>query len=162
MVYIRFIADSGFLSRGIRVRTDGKPSHVEYVLTDNIGNPVSTFGARLSGGITLRPPDYCKPSWEEWYTFEGIEPSFNQALKFNGRKYDWRDIAALFVGWHPSSYNPETAICSVLVGYSNCLAWAAGEAPPLINPNVPTWQMTTQLLYGAVTKMVRKVTLNAH
>ena len=67
------------------------------------------------------------------------------------------DIVYLLCGWHPGSYNPMKGICSIAVGYSNRMAWGNNEAPALINPNVPTWQMTPQLLYGAVTQMIQKV-----
>jgi hypothetical protein len=150
MICIRFIADRSVLSRAIRSRTDGQASHVEYVLPEHR----VTFGARLEGGITHRPLDYCKPTWEEWYTFPGIEASYWEAVEFSGRKYDWKDIAALAVSWHSSFYDPERAICSCLVGYSNRLAYARGKAPLLLNLNLPTWQMTPQLLYGAVTDPV--------
>lgn len=158
MICIRFIADHSFISRAIGFRTEGKPSHVEYVMVNDVtGQPVSTFGARLQGGITHRPYDYCKPSWEEWYTFPGIEASYEQAVSLEGRKYDWKDICALLFGWHPQGYDPMQGICSILVGYSNRMAWGAGLAPPLINPNVPTWEMTPELVYGAVTDIIRKV-----
>lgn len=160
MIYIRFIADSGFISRSIGLRTEGRPSHVEYIITDNAGYAVNTFGARFKGGITHRAYDYCKPVFEEWYSFPGIEASYKHALLLKGRKYDWGDIVALLVGWHPDYYDPQRGICSGLVGYSNRMAWAAGEAPAFINPNVPTWELTPQLLYGACgswTQMVKKV-----
>jgi hypothetical protein len=156
-VYIRFIADRGLISRAIGFRTEGKPSHVEFVVTDDAGIPTSTFGARFKGGITHRPYSYCKPSWEEFYTFAGINASYEEALTLEGRAYDWKDILELLVGWHPRGYDPQEAICSVLVGYSNRRAWARGRAPALINPQVDTWSMTPQLLYGAVTNMVRKI-----
>lgn len=157
MTYVRFIADRSFISRAIGFRTIGKPSHVEYVTTNGAGNPLSTFGARFSGGITHRPYNYCKPTWEEWYTFPGIEESYAEATKLAGRKYDWKDIIELLIGWHPGLYDPLRAICSVLVGYSNRQAWAAGHAPALLNPNLSTWQMTPELVYAACTQMVRKV-----
>ena len=153
-IYIRFIADDSFVSRAIGWRTEGKPSHVEYVRITDSGM-VSTFGARLVGGVRYRPLDYCKPTFEEWYTFEGIEASFEEATGFYGHKYDWADIIELATGIYPRSYDPNRAICSILVGYSNRMAWAAGKAPALINPNVPTRQMTPQLLYGAVTEQVK-------
>ncbi len=155
MIAVRFIADNSWESRGIRLRTLGNCSHVEYVDTEK-GN-YRTFGARLKGGICHRPYDYCNPTWEEWYSFEGIEASYAEALKSDGRKYDFRDILDLLVGWHPAEYDPQRAICSVLVGYSNRLAWADGKAPALVNPNLPTSMMTPALLYGCVTQMVKKV-----
>src|ERR1700722_18101453 len=154
--YVRFIADGSIISRGIGLRTEGKPSHVEYVITYPSGEPYGTFGARFAGGVSYRPYGYCDPTWEEWYTFPGIEASYTEALQMAGRKYDWRDIMELLVGWHPKGfdYDPQRAVCDNLVGYSNRRAWALGKAPALINPNVPTWQMTPQLLYGAVTQQV--------
>lgn len=158
MIVIRFIADRSLLSRAIRFRTEGSPSHVEYLFVrDADSTPTTTFGARLAGGVCHRPYDYCTPTWEEWYAFEGIEASYEAALAFEGRKYDWKDIAALAVDWHPAYYDPQRAICSCLVGYSNRLAWAAGKAPALLNENMPTWQFTPQIVYGAVTEMIRKV-----
>jgi hypothetical protein len=150
MILLRFISSRSFVSKAIQVRTDGQVSHVEYLDTSTM----ITFGARLQGGVTHRPYNYIKPDWEELYTFEGIEASYKEALFFNGRKYDWKDIASLAVGWHPGGYDPEEAVCSCLAGYSNRLAWANGTAPALLNPNLPTWEMTPQILYGAVTKQV--------
>ena len=153
-VFIRFIADRSLLSRAIGWRTEGRPSHVEYVIYEN--GSWYTFGSRLSGGVRSRSMDYCNPSFEEWYTFDGIEESCRQAFEFWGRKYDWADIIELATGLYPAFYSPQRAICSVLVGYSNRMAWAAGKIEkPLINPNVPTRQMTPQLLYGAVTNQVK-------
>ena len=157
MIYIRFIADRGFISRAISFRTDGKPSHVEYITTDDIGHPMGTFGGRRIGGVTHRPYGYCNPSFEEWYTFQGIEASYAEALKLDGRKYNSKDIANLLFDIFPESFDPMKLVCDQVVGYSNRMAWAQGLAPALINPNVPTEQMTPALLYGAVTEMVRKV-----
>jgi hypothetical protein len=153
-VFIRFIADRGPISRAIGFRTLGKPSHVEYVLTYASGEPYGTFGSRLVGGISYRPYDYCKPTWEEWYTFPGIEASYTESLEMQGRKYDWKDICELLIGWHPKGYDPVIEICSVCVGYGNRRAWAKGTSPPLINPSVPTWEITPTLLYGAVTQQI--------
>lgn len=152
MICIRFIADRGLVSRAIRSRTDGQASHVEYVLPEQ----QMTFGARMDGGVDFRPLNYCKPSWEEWYTFDGVEASYAAAVDIRGHGYDWRDILALAVSWHPSYYDPQRAICSCLVGYSNRVAWARGLAPALLNPNLPTWQMTPQLLYGAVSNEITR------
>jgi hypothetical protein len=156
-IFIRFIADGSFVSRAIGWRTDGRPSHVEYLITDTSGHPVRTFGARLSGGITHRPYDYCKPTFEEWYSFPGIESSYSEALKLDGRKYNWVDILCLLFGIFPKSFDPERLVCDQLVGYSNRMSWANGLSGVLINPNVPTEEMTPELLYGAVTIMVKKV-----
>jgi hypothetical protein len=152
MILIRFTADHSFVSQSILWRTDGVVSHVEYLIVDRDLRPESTFGARLNGGICHRP--YTQSFWEQWYSFDGIDESYSEALRFDGRKYDWRDIVQLLVGRHPNYYDPTRAICSILVGYSNRIAWAKGDAPALINPEVPTWQMTPQLLYGAVKNIV--------
>ena len=163
MIYVRFIADDSFTSRAIRFRTDGVASHVEYIIVNDgglkdvpIGN-VSAFGARLRGGVAHRPYNYCKPTFEEWYTFPGIEASYAEAIKFEGRKYNLREIIHLLFGWRIPFYDPEELICSILIGYSNRRAWGVGTAPPLVNPNLPTWQMTPQILYACCTKEVRKV-----
>ena len=157
MIYLRFIADRSLLSRAIQSRTDGQCSHVEYLYCSDAGTPLYTFGARRQGGVAHRPYNYCKPTWEEWYTYPGIEASYQEALAFEGRKYDWKDILALAAAWHPSYYDPERAICSCLAGYSNRLAYANGKAPLLLNFNLPTWEMTPQIVYAAVTDLVRKV-----
>lgn len=156
MIYVRFIADNSWESRAIRFRTLGTVSHVEYVI-DEGDREEYTFGARLRGGITHRPIRYCTPHFDERYVFLGIEASYETALKFDHRKYDWLDIADLLVGRHPAFYDPWRLICSTLVGYSNRVAWANGKAPALINPSVETWRMTPAMLYAACTQMVRKV-----
>jgi hypothetical protein len=157
VILVRFIADGSFVSRAIGWRTEGKISHVEYITTNDSGVAVDTFGARLDGGICHRPYDYCSPTFEEWYSFEGIEASYAEALKLDNRNYDWKNIIRLLFGEVPDSFDPQETICSVLVGYSNRMAWAAGTAPALINPNVPTSEITPELLYGAVSNMVKKV-----
>jgi hypothetical protein len=152
LILVRFLADRSWISRAIQWRTDGVPSHVEYLDTDTM----QTFGARLDG-VKHRPANYCKPTWEEWYTFYGIEASYEQALQFGGRKYDKWDIFALATGTHPDSYDPEKAICSVCVGYSNRRAYACGKiAKPLLNMNLPTWEITPQLLYGACVTQIQR------
>ncbi len=157
MILIRFIADRSFVSRAIGWRTDGKPSHLEYLLTNDKGQPVTTFGARLRGGVRYRPYDYCKPTFEEWYTFPGIEESYVEAMKFNGRKYNWIDILYLLFGIFPKSFDPERLVCDQLVGYSNRRANALYGTPLLVNLNVPTEEMTPELVYACCTKMVTKV-----
>lgn len=154
MICIRFIADNSIESKLIRLRTNGKASHVEYVTLDDNKAITDTFGARLQGGIRHRPPDYCKPTWEEWYTFPGIEASYAEALKQDGRRYDWKDIVNICFGITPDSYDPERSICSVLVGYSNRIAWAKSNAEPLVNPNVLTSDMTPNLIYACVKDQV--------
>lgn len=153
-VCIRFIADRSFVSRAIRFRTDGDVSHVEFVSLDASGAPIDTFGAHLQGGVIRRPYDYCKPTFEEWYTFPGVEETYQAALGFAGEKYNVRGIFHLLFGVKAPFYDPRKMICSILVGYANRLAWAQGKAPLLLNMNVPTWQMTPQLLYAACTQRV--------
>ncbi len=152
-IAIRFIADNSIESLLIRMRCNGRASHVEYVTLDEYRMVSDTFGARLSGGICHRPPDYCKPTWQEIYTFHGIEASYAEALKFDGRKYDVWDIAHLIIGIVPPFYDPKKAICSVLVGYSNRIAWANETAPALVNPNVNTNDMSPDTLYACVKEM---------
>jgi len=157
MIYLRFIADRGFISRAIGFRTLGKSSHVEFVITDNEGLPVNTFGARLKGGVAHRPYNYTKPDFEEWWTFPGIEASYAEALKLKGRKYNWVDIICLLFGIFPKSFDPQRLVCDQLIGYSNRMAWAAGTSPALVNPNVPTEEMTPEIVYACCTQMVKKV-----
>src|ERR1700676_2044290 len=109
-IYVRFIADGSIVSDAIGLRTLGKPSHVEYVITHASGKPYSTFGARLIGGVKFRPYNYCKPTWEEWYTFDGIEASYKESLKFEGRKYSIREIIHLLFGWAIPFYDPKELI----------------------------------------------------
>lgn len=153
MICIRFIADHSIESLLIRLRTIGPASHVEFCTIEN-GKMTDTFGARLSGGICHRVPDYCKPTWQEIYTFDGIEASYAEALKLDGRKYDWLDIVYLGLGWCPKIYDPAKAICSALVGYSNRMAWANSDVPVLVNPSIPTNDMTPDTIYACVSEMV--------
>ena len=154
MIAIRFIADNSFESLLIRMRTDGRASHVEYVTLNEHRMISDTFGARLSGGIKHRPPDYCKPTWQEIYTFNGIEASYAEALKMDGRKYDVWDIVHMAIGWIPPFYDPSKSICSACIGYSNRRAWAIGTSPALVNPNVNTNAMDPDTIYACVQDMV--------
>ena len=56
-VWLRFVTEKGFTSAAIRWFTWSDWSHVDFVLKDG-----RFLGARLDGGVQIRPHNYIKPS----------------------------------------------------------------------------------------------------
>jgi len=56
MIKLRFIAEDDFVSWAIRVFCWSDYSHVEFVVPDGY------LGARIDGGVKVRPFDYIKPA----------------------------------------------------------------------------------------------------
>ncbi len=95
MIRIRLIRDPGIISAAICWWTWGQWSHVE------IDNGDGWLGARFTGGVMVRPYDYCRPVAQE---IRGVEMTaaeealFWQAARGEiGRPYDWRAIAGLIL-----------------------------------------------------------------
>ena len=109
-VWLRFITEKDFSSWAIRWFTWSDWSHVDFAL------PSGKFlGARLDGGVQIRPHDYIKPSdfCYAYVTVEDPRRIYGWATSQIGKPYDWRAIAGFLPreNWH----DPGHWFCSELV-----------------------------------------------
>jgi hypothetical protein len=135
MIYLRFITDllsvESFL---IRFGTKSWASHVEFIKVQG-SKAIETLGSRYPDGIQTRPPDYCKPSYEQWYYAPGIDEAYERLKIKIGCRYDWKDILGitLDMDWHTNG----RFICSEAV------AWAFEHIrEPLLNPHIAVRKIT--------------------
>ena len=109
-VWLRFITETGFSSWAIRWFTWSDWSHVDFVLRDG-----RFLGARLDGGVLIRPHDYIKPSKFRYAYVEVPDPRkvYGWATTQVGKPYDWTAIAGFLprINWH----DPHRWFCSELV-----------------------------------------------
>jgi hypothetical protein len=109
---LRFITESDIISDAIRVETWSPFSHVEFILDDG-----TYLGARSSGGVAIRPSDYCKPTREERYaipcTQEQKDAIIAYAMSQIGKPYDYTDIVGILI--HRDWRSEDSWICSELV-----------------------------------------------
>lgn len=109
-VWLRFITDPGISSWAIRWFTWSEWSHVDLVLRDG-----RFLGARIDGGVRIRPHDYITPSVFRYAYVEVPDPRriYGWATSQIGKPYDWRAIAGFLprANWH----NPHAWFCSELV-----------------------------------------------
>lgn len=137
MIYLRFITEKYSLeSFLIRIGTRSPFSHVEFVRCAGFKDvPIDTFGARVSGGVKVRPYDYCKPSKEMWFTAPNIQHAYEWALTQVGKPYDWRAILgfAFSRDWREE----DSWFCSELV----CRAFEKTPIP-LLNLSVGVWRIS--------------------
>ena len=109
-VWVRFITEPGITSRAIRWFTWSDWSHVDFVLRDG-----RFLGARLDGGVQIRPHDYIIPSAFRYAYVEVPDPRqvYGWATSQIGKKYDWRAIAGFLprANWH----DPARWFCSEYV-----------------------------------------------
>lgn len=111
MIKFRFITDPGFSSWLIRWWSDSEYSHVDLALPDG-----TFLGARLDGGVQIRPNDYILPTKELWLGLElgtDLESKiYDYAKSKIGTPYDWRNI--LSFGFDQDYHSGEHGyICSV-------------------------------------------------
>ena len=109
-VWLRFITDPGISSWAIRWFTWSDWSHVDFVLRDG-----RFLGARLDGGVQIRPHDYIKPS-KFRYAFVEVPDArkvYGWATTQVGKPYDWKAIMGFLprIEWH----DPHAWFCSELV-----------------------------------------------
>jgi len=108
-VWCRFSTEPGIESRLIRWFTWSDWSHVDFVLANG-----KFLGARLDGGVRIRPHDYLTPSKYRYAYVEVADPRkvYGWATSQIGKKYDWRAI----VGFLPraSWQDPGRWFCSEL------------------------------------------------
>ena len=109
-VWLRFITEKDFSSWTIRWFTWSDWSHVDFVLRDG-----RFLGARLDGGVLIRPHDYIVPSAFRYAYVEVPDPRkvYGWATTQVDKPYDWKAIAGFLprVEWH----DPHAWFCSELV-----------------------------------------------
>lgn len=112
MIRLQFVADAGLVSAAISYVTHGWCSHVDTVLPDG-----SLLGARFSGGVAIRPPDY--KSFSRRATVElacdgGVAREYHDFLRWQvGKPYDLTADVAFLTGrdWRED----DSWMCSELV-----------------------------------------------
>jgi uncharacterized protein YycO len=111
-VYYRLIRDKGIISSFIAWWTWGIWSHCEFI-TDK-----GYLGSRLSGGVAVRPFNYCTPVYEEIRCIEMPNNNADNLWKFLnaqlGKPYDVWAIIGLGIRNNFSS-NGKSWFCSELV-----------------------------------------------
>lgn len=111
---IRFInSGKSFVGRGIDWVTDSLMDHTEIIMDSG-----DYLGARSSGGVMVRNPDYCKVTWERRYAIPCTDQQLANIMAFAiskiGVKYNFSDITGLlFKDRHIN--NPNGMICSQFV-----------------------------------------------
>ena len=112
-VWLRFITETGFSSWAIRWFTWSDWSHVDFVLKDG-----RFLGARLDGGVQIRPHNYIKPSAFRYAYVEVPDPRnvYGWSTTQIGKPYDWMAIAGFLprTNWHDTG----RWFCSELVSYA--------------------------------------------
>lgn len=106
---VRFVAERGFISAGIRYVTFSDFSHAELGLPDG-----TWLGAHAVGGVQIRAVDYLKPSFERVYAIPVDQASYSLAMAYArskvGTRYNFPDILGLLV--HAPMTSPHRLICS--------------------------------------------------
>ncbi len=113
---LRFISEGSILDGIIEVVEGGSMwSHTEIIIPDG-----RYLGARIKGGVQIRPADYCKVKREERYSIPVEDAQYEQIMDFAhaqiGKPYDYEDIIGIAVqaDWH----NLNRWICSEFVAAS--------------------------------------------
>jgi hypothetical protein len=130
MIYARFIAERRSLaSAAIRLRTDGWPSHVEFIKEID-GSVVDVLASRWPHGVQHYGYITRGVTREEWYTAPGIICAWNAMQHIVGHRYGLLDILAIGTGadWHDDGRYIS----------SEAVAFAFEQAhAPLLNPKFP-------------------------
>ena len=121
MIKLRFITENNIGSRIIRYYSWSEFSHVDFVWPTD-----AYLGARLDGGVRLRPYNYTKPAKQAFFGIELGKTKEREILGIAfaqiGKPYNWKGITgfALNEDWQSG----KSWFCSQLVAH--CFA-AAGE-----------------------------------
>lgn len=130
MITIQFSTSRGLASAAIRTFTWSQYSHVDFVLPDG-----RLLGARMNGGVQIRPKDYEKFTAVKRYQVDAPESVLDFAYSQIGKPYDWRGI--LNFGLHRDWRESDCWFCSELV------LWCFDQAGhPLLNPAVDVRRLT--------------------
>lgn len=129
MIRLQFVACNDPGSEAIRIFSRGWPSHVDAITPDN-----RLLGARMDGGVMIRPADYehfdRRQVVELDATPEQVDAFWHFMVAQLGKPYDKLAIAAFPVGrdWR----TPDAWFCSELVAAAlEACGWFRG---PLANP----------------------------
>lgn len=141
-VKLRFITEAGFEASFIRWWTWGEWSHVDYILPSG-----SLLGARLSGGVQIRPNNYCTPTREMIAEFKmpasAVQAWHDALISQIGKPYDW--LALVGMGVRRDWRNPDRWFCSELI------QWASEKAGyPLLNVGPEIYRVSPRDLALAV------------
>lgn len=113
-IVIRFIRTPGFVTSSICWVTSSLFDHVEFGVEEN-GAIIGWLGAHASGGVQLRPANYCQPSFERRYGLPVSELQYmawqHYASKEVGTRYNFLDIAGLLFKSRTLN-SPNRLICS--------------------------------------------------
>lgn len=142
-VKLRFITEAGIESSFIRWWTWGQWSHVDYVMPGG----QSFLGARLNGGVQIRPFDYCTPknqmTAEFWMPAANAQKWQDALVSQLGKPYDW--LAIVGIGVRRDWRNSKKWFCSELI------QWASEEAKhPLLDAGPDVYRITPRDLALAV------------
>jgi hypothetical protein len=131
-IKLRFSTQRAIDSALIRWRSDAHISHVEFEREDGW-----TLGARLFGGVALRPPSACQRQYNVIHaTFPGIQAAYDWGLANRlGWKYDALGILGIATArdWH----NKVGRFCSEFV-----LESAEETGTFLLSQIVKMWQIS--------------------
>lgn len=110
---VRYITEKNDpVSALIRMFTYSMWSHAEIVLPDG-----TYLGAHASGGVMIRPADYCKPTRERRYSIPVTDEALEKMLTFAhaqvGKPYDFKAIFGLAI--HQPWSTADRWFCSELV-----------------------------------------------
>lgn len=112
LIRLQFSTGNDIVSRAIALFSRGWCSHVDAVLPDG-----ALLGARLSGGVRVRPPGYVKFSRTLIIAVTVPDAQANTFYRWLqaqvGKPYDWRAIVAFVFSrnWR----EPDSWFCSELV-----------------------------------------------
>ncbi len=115
-IKLQFSSEATFGSKAIEWLEWSDMSHVDFVLPFG-----RLLGARMSGGVQIRPPHYNKFTRTAIYSVDASEHVIKLAKSQIGKPYDKAAILAFI--WHHRAWSDERAwFCSELV------AWAFEQA----------------------------------
>jgi hypothetical protein len=125
-VALQFSTESDIISWGIRVVTDCKYSHVDLVMPDG-----QLLGARSSGGVAIRPPNYATFTArlvKAATVTDAVGAAIYAAAKSQlGKPYDLRAIIGLALPFGSSGYSKEDWLMHERWFCSDLLTWAFQE-----------------------------------
>ena len=117
-IYLHVINERNPGAAAIRWFTKSKATHIEFCIKPGEFTPGGYLGARIAGGVALRPWGYCNDVIDEWFgavacTSEQEKKVIEFAISQLGCWYDLTDILGLITNTNLAF--PRTWICSQLV-----------------------------------------------
>lgn len=133
-IKLQFVASPTPQDHLIQLYSRGWPSHVDAIMDDG-----RLLGARLEGGVAIRPADYKTFTMKKIVEIQGAnDQAFIHFLKAQlGCAYDWRAILA-FADPGPSTGDEKRWFCSELIAaglqYAGWLSPQMFEGPANLTP----------------------------